>query len=95
VNVIDGLTGLGRGLRAPCALCQVMLIERLPNKRFDDRLAADIKLSRGVIRLFQHSGGDVHVNALNRLNHPALPFEKMRYVLALIRLPRDSVGTET
>jgi hypothetical protein len=38
------------------------------------------------------SGGDVHADALDRLNHAALSLEKMGYVLALIRLPRDRVG---
>jgi hypothetical protein len=69
-----------------------VLIERLPNQRFDNRLTADVQVLRSSVQFFQHGGRHVHVNPLNRLHHAALALEKMRYVFVLIRLVRDGVG---
>ena len=67
--------------RWPMLLCQIVLVERLTHQRFDDRLSAHIKTFGGAVQFFQHPGGDIHVDSLNRLcglgvNHAALPFVK-------------------
>src|ERR1017187_8830745 len=75
---------LGRRLRPPCALCQVMLIKGLPDQRLDNRLAAHVE---GLCRLIQfrhHARRDVHVSPFNRLHHAPLSHEEMENVLALI-----------
>jgi hypothetical protein len=76
----------------PGALCQVVLIESLPDQRLDDRLAAHIKIVRSLIQFRQHAGSDVNVNALNRLHHVALSLEKTRNVLAPISQPGNCIG---
>jgi hypothetical protein len=81
-----------RRLRPPCALCQIVLIESLPDQRLDDRLAAHVEVLGSLIQLLQHAGRNVHVNALNRLNHAAFALEEMGNVLALIGETRDRIG---
>lgn len=44
----------GSGLRLPCALCKVMLIQSLPHQRFDDGLPAHVKIPSGVVQFLQH-----------------------------------------
>lgn len=75
--------------RPPCALCQIMLIESLPDQRLDNSLAAHVQVLSRLVEFLKHSRCDVHVHALNRLNHAAWAFEKMRNFLALIGQPRD------
>jgi len=62
-------------------LCQIVLVERLTHQRFGHRLPAQIETLGGAVQFFQHPGGDIHVDTLNRLrglgvNHAALPFVK-------------------
>src|SRR5450759_5304610 len=75
---------LGRSLGSPCALCQVMLIESLPDQCLDDRLTAHIEVLSSLIQFLQHAGSDVYVHALNRLNHAALALEEMGNFLAAV-----------
>lgn len=75
---------LGRRLRSPCSLCQVVLIESLPNQGLDDRLAAHVEVLSRLIQFLQHAGSDIHVNALNRLNHAASALEEVGNIFALI-----------
>jgi hypothetical protein len=63
---------------------QVALIETLPHKRLDDSLAAHIEIASGIVKFLQHSRRNVHVHALNRLNHATLALEEMGNVLSLI-----------
>src|ERR1019366_5447632 len=80
------------GLWPPCALCQVVLIESLPDQRLDDGLTAHVKVLSSLIQFLQHAGGNVHIDALNRLNHAALALEETGNVLALIGQPRNRIG---
>jgi hypothetical protein len=82
----------GSGLGSPRALRQVVLIQRLPDQRLDDRLTAHVQIASGFIQLIQHTGRDIYVDALNRLYHSALSLEKPGNVLALIRQPCNRVG---
>jgi predicted transcriptional regulator len=66
-----------------------MLIESLPDQRLNHSLAAHIEVPSGLIELFQHARRDVHVDALNRLNHAALSLEEAGNILALIGKTRD------
>ena len=75
---------LGRRLRPPCALCQVVLVESLPDQRLDDGLTAHVKVLSSLIQFLQHAGREIHIHALNRLHHTALTPEKTGNVLALI-----------
>src|SRR5664280_801506 len=75
---------LGRGLWSPCALRQVVLIESLPDQRLDDGLTAHVEVLSSLIQFLQHAGSNVHIDALNRLNHAALAFEETGNILALI-----------
>jgi hypothetical protein len=65
-------------------LRQVALIERLPDKRLDDSLAAHVEVPSGIIQFRQHGRSDVHVDALNRLNHATLAFKEFGNVLSSI-----------
>jgi hypothetical protein len=38
-----------------------MLIERLPDERLDNRLTADVEVSRSLIQFLQHGDSDVQV----------------------------------
>ena len=75
---------LGRGMGLPCALRQIMLIESLPNQRLDDCLTAHVEILSSPIQFLQHGRSEVHINALNRLNHATLAFEETRNVFPLI-----------
>ena len=68
----------------PCALRQVVLIESLPDQGLDDGLAAHVKVSSGPVQFLQHCRSQIHVDALDRLNHAALALEETRDVLPLI-----------
>src|ERR1700704_2543038 len=65
---------LGFLLRLTSAPRQIVLVQSLPDERLDDCLAANIELLGGSIQFLQHGCREVHVNALNRLNHAALTF---------------------
>ena len=73
-------------------LCQVVLIQRLPDERLDDRLPADVQVPSSLIQFLQHARGEIQVYPLNRLNHAALALKEMGNVFASIRQPRNSVG---
>src|ERR1700674_3117666 len=60
-----------------------MLIKSLPDKRLDHGLAAHVEILSGAIQFFQHSRGQVYINALNRLDHPPLALKEARNVLPL------------
>ncbi len=45
-----------------------MLIESLTHQSLDDGLAADVEFEGSLIELVQHAGGEVDIDALNRLN---------------------------
>src|SRR5437867_4107096 len=79
-----GQSWLGRRLRPPCALCQVVLVESLTDQRLDDGLTAHVKVLSSLIQFLQHAGCEIHIHALNRLNHAALALEETGNVLALI-----------
>jgi len=70
---------------------QVALIESSADKRLDDSLPADIEIPSGVIQLFQHGCGHVHVHALDRLNHAALTPKEFGNVLPSIGQPDRSL----
>jgi hypothetical protein len=61
-----------------------VLIKSLSDQCLDYRLTAHVQVLSGLIQFFQHPGSDVHVHALNRLNHPALALEEPGNVLSLI-----------
>src|SRR5579863_1335941 len=66
-----------------------MLVEGLPQQALDDRLPADVQLSRRFLQLLEHAGGEIDVDALNRVHHPAAVGEKPRDVFALVGEPRN------
>jgi hypothetical protein len=61
-----------------------MLIESLPDERFDNGLAAYVKIPGRPIQFLQHGGREVHIHALNWLNHAARALEETRNILPLI-----------
>jgi hypothetical protein len=69
-----------------------VLIEGLPDERLDYGLTAHVQVLRGLIQFLQHAGSDIHIHALNRLDHAALALEEMRNVLALIGQSRNRLG---
>ena len=71
-------------LRLPSALRQVMLIEGLPDERFDDGLPAHVKVPSCVVQFFQHGRSEIHIHPLNRLHHAALALKETRNTLPLI-----------
>ena len=79
-------------MRSPGALRQVVLVERLPYQGLNNRLAAYVQFLRSMIQLFQHTGRDIHIYALNGLNHAALTLEEAGNVLALISQPCNGIG---
>src|SRR5207248_6869465 len=81
----------GPGL-LPCTLSQVMLIESLPDECLYDGLTAYVKILSGPVQFLQHGRGEIHVDALDRVNHSALALEETRDVLPLIGQPCDRVG---
>jgi hypothetical protein len=69
-----------------------MLIESLPDQRFDDGLTAHIQVPSGFVQFLQHVGGKVDIHALNRLDHAAFTLEKARDILAPISHLSDLFG---
>jgi hypothetical protein len=61
-----------------------MLVESLPNQRFDDGLPAYVEFPSGSVQFFQHGRGEVHIHSLNRLNHAAMALKETRNVLPSI-----------
>jgi hypothetical protein len=58
-----------------------VLIESLPDQRLDDGLATHIEILSCLVEFLQHADSDIHINALNRLDHKALTLEEMGDVL--------------
>src|SRR5208337_3519516 len=48
------------------ALCDVMLVQRLPDERLDQGLPADIQISGGMVEFVQHGNGEIDIYTLNR-----------------------------
>src|SRR5580700_3509678 len=63
----------------------VVPIESLPDERLDDGLSANVEVPSGLVQLLQHGRGEVHIDALNRLNHATPVLEETGNVLSLIR----------
>jgi hypothetical protein len=70
----------------------MLLIQRLPQQSLNNSLSANIELSCFLIKLMQHGKCKVHIDALNRRHHLALPGEKARDVLASVGHVRDLIG---
>jgi len=73
-------------------MCQLVLVECLPHQRLDHRLTADVQVASGLIKFFQHAGGEIHIDALNRLHHPSPALEKTGNVPPLISQTGDGLG---
>jgi hypothetical protein len=71
-------------LRLPRASRQIVLVQSLPHQRLDDCLTAHIEVVGRSVKLLQHGCSEVHIDALDRLNHAALTLEETGDVLPLI-----------
>ena len=69
-----------------------MLIESLTHQRFDNGLPADVQVLSCLVQFLLHAGGDVHIDALNRLDHAAFSGEEMGDVFSPIGQPRNCIG---
>jgi len=69
-----------------------VLIESLPDQRLDNSLAAYIEILSCPVEFLQHAGSDVHINALNRLDHSALTPEETGNILALFGQPGNCIS---
>jgi hypothetical protein len=69
-----------------------VLIESLPDERFDHGLPANVQILRSLIEFLQHGGSEVDVYALNRLHHATGTLEKPRHIFTLISQSRDRLG---
>jgi hypothetical protein len=61
-----------------------MPVERLTDKGLYHGLAAHIEPFSGSVQFLQHCGGEIHIHALNGLNHAAPALEETSYVFPLI-----------
>jgi hypothetical protein len=55
---------------------QILLIERLTDKRLDDRLSTDVQLLGSPVQFFQHARREVHIHPLDWTHHAPLVGEE-------------------
>jgi hypothetical protein len=51
------------------ALCQIVLIQRLPPQRFYHRLPADVQFTGYAIKLLKHLDSKIYIYSLRRIFH--------------------------
>jgi hypothetical protein len=51
------------------AICQIVLIQRLPQQRFYHRLPADVQFTGYAIKLLKHLDSKIYIYSLRRIFH--------------------------